>query len=70
MDQVGICCDGVDEWRINLCCAIGYYEGPGNVELQEPLHLNVSADSEDMLRLVVDKVRQLIQTVKSELERK
>ncbi len=45
----------------------GFIEG-NNQELQEPLHFNVSAETEEMLQKTVEKVRNLISRVKLELE--
>lgn len=45
----------------------GFMENGGQ-ELQQPLHFNVSAETEDMLQRAVEKVKALVAKVKSELE--
>lgn len=48
----------------------GFFEGPGRMELQEPLHFNISVENEDLMRPVVDKVKALIASCKAEIERR
>jgi len=45
----------------------GYKEGPMEMELQEPLHFNVSAETEELLALVVSDVRNLVERARSEV---
>lgn len=45
----------------------GFKEGPGQQELPEPLHLNVCAESEELLRLAVARVHVLVEGARMEL---
>lgn len=45
----------------------GFYEGPNQTELQEPMHFNVSADTEEVLKLTCEKLKGMIQKCKSDL---
>ena len=45
----------------------GFREGPGHQELPEPMHFNVSAEDEMLLRKVVERVTQHVETAKAEL---
>lgn len=45
----------------------GYQEGPAASELQQPLHFNVSAESEDLLNAVAARVRGLIERARADL---
>jgi hypothetical protein len=44
----------------------GYLEGPSQIELPEPLHFNISAESEELLARGIIAVKNLIATVKLE----
>ena len=46
----------------------GYQEGPLAQEIQEPLHFNVSAETEDLLNAVVAKVRALIERARADMQ--
>jgi hypothetical protein len=45
----------------------GFLEGPQNQELAQPLHFNISADSEQLLQAVVARVRQHVDQVRAEV---
>jgi len=45
----------------------GYQEGPLAQEIQEPLHFNVSAETEELLRAVELRVKELIDRAREEL---
>ena len=47
----------------------GYQEGPQAQEIQEPLHFNVSAETEELLHAVVARVRALVERARSEVGR-
>jgi hypothetical protein len=46
----------------------GYIEGPSQQELQEPLHFNVCAETEEILARAVVKVQEMVNRAKQELE--
>ncbi|KAJ1436867.1 hypothetical protein B484DRAFT_392998, partial [Ochromonadaceae sp. CCMP2298] len=46
----------------------GFREGPNNSELNEPLHFNVSAESEQLLGTVMERLRAHVVSVKAEME--
>ena len=43
----------------------GFYEGP--CELQEPMHFNICAETDELLQQAVMKMKQIIQGAKAEL---
>jgi hypothetical protein len=45
----------------------GFLEGPHDQELPEPLHFNVSADSEHLLKVMVSRMKSFIDQVRMEL---
>lgn len=45
----------------------GYQEGPLATEIQEPLHFNVSAETEDLLNAVADRVRALVERARADM---
>ena len=47
-----------------------FFEAPDQVEQQEPLHFNICAENEKLLRAVVNKVKVLVANCKAELERR
>jgi len=47
----------------------GFYEGPNQQELNEPMHFNVSSDNEELLKKMIEVLNIHINKVKNELER-
>ena len=47
----------------------GFNEGPLKQELQEPLHFNVSAETEEMLERAMSAVQNLVEKVRIEVQR-
>jgi hypothetical protein len=47
----------------------GFYEGAAGHELPEPLHFNVSAETEQLLHTAVEKLKEHISVVKKEFVR-
>jgi cleavage and polyadenylation specificity factor subunit 4 len=45
-----------------------FFEGPGNAELQEPMHFHVSAESESLVASAVEKIKALIAKHKRDFE--
>ena len=43
----------------------GFYEGPS--ELQEPMHFNICAETDELLQQAVARMKQIIQSAKAEL---
>lgn len=46
----------------------GFIEGPNQQELQEPLHFNVSAETEELLQTAVQRVKGLVAKAKGEMQ--
>ena len=46
----------------------GFLEGPQNIELQEPLHFNISTENEFLLNAVKEKIIQHISSVRNEIQ--
>eukprot|EP01038_Epipyxis_sp_PR26KG_P009053 gene9053-12211_t len=45
----------------------GFHEGPGGLELQEPLHFNASAETEELLEQVCQRLKVLIDTARIDI---
>ena len=64
-DEVGVTKNQV---RIRLRgIGSGFYEN-NQQELQQPLHFNVSAETEDLLKIMVDKVKAHVAICKADFE--